>query len=289
MNCHGDDGNTMRKPALPCQSVRASVEYARFPDLIDFMQNADGIQLIPLKHLPEVRPDDDLATLICVAAQDSHLDLQGGDCLVVAQKIISKTEGRLIDLSAVTPSPFAQEIAARQQRDARMIEIVLRESSSIVRMDQHVLITTTKHGFICANAGVDRSNVIGDEWVALLPIDPDASARRLRQQLAASLGVSVAVIITDTFGRPWREGLTNVAIGVAGMQPLSDLRGVSDDYGKPLAATVLAIADEIAAASGLLMRKTTRIPVVIARGCPLEVGDGCAQQLIRARERDLFR
>jgi coenzyme F420-0:L-glutamate ligase/coenzyme F420-1:gamma-L-glutamate ligase len=253
------------------------------------MQNADGIQLIPLQHLPEVRPDDDLASLICAATHTRNLTLQDGDCLIVAQKIISKTEGRLVDLSTVTPSPFALEIAARQQRDARMVEVVLRESSSIVRMDQHVLITTTKHGFICANAGVDRSNVIGDEWVALLPIDPDSSARRLRQQIQERLQVTVAVIITDTFGRPWREGLTNVAIGVAGMQPLSDLRGATDDYGKPLAATVLAIADEIAAASGLLMRKTTRIPVVIARGCPLESGDGSAQQLIRARERDLFR
>ena len=253
------------------------------------MQNTDGIQLIPLKHLPEVHPDDDLAALICTAAQDSGVTLQTGDCLIVAQKIISKTEGRLVDLSAIVPSPFANEIAARQQRDARLIEVVLRESAGIVRMDQHVLITVTKHGFICANAGVDRSNVSGDDWVALLPLDPDTSAQRLCAQLAERLNIAVAVIITDTFGRPWREGLTNVAIGVAGMQPLADLRGATDDYGKPLAATVLAIADEIAAASGLLMRKTARIPVVIARGCPLEFGEGSAQSLIRAKERDLFR
>lgn len=253
------------------------------------MQNADGIQLLPLKHLSEVRPGDDLAVLIRAALQASATALHDGDCLVIAQKIISKTEGRLVDLNSITPSPFALEIAARQQRDARLVEVVLRESAGIVRMDQHVLITQTKHGFICANAGVDRSNVIGDDWVALLPVDPDDSARRLRQQLLEQLGIATAVIITDTFGRPWREGLTNVAIGVAGMQPLSDMRGTTDDYNKPLAATVLAIADEIAAASGLLMRKTARIPVVIARGCPLEAGDGSAQQLIRARERDLFR
>ena len=253
------------------------------------MQNADGIQLIPLKHLPEVHPKDDLAALISTAAQDGGLTLQDGDCLVVAQKIVSKAEGRLVQLSSITPSPFAIEIGAQQQRDARLVEIVLRESASIVRMDHHVLITITKHGFICANAGVDRSNVIGEDCVALLPVDPDASAHALREQLAQRLRVEVAVIITDTFGRAWREGLTNVAIGVAGMEPLTDLRGATDDYGQPLSATVLAIADEIAAASGLLMRKTARIPVVIARGCPFEVGPGNAQKLIRPKERDLFR
>jgi coenzyme F420-0:L-glutamate ligase/coenzyme F420-1:gamma-L-glutamate ligase len=253
------------------------------------MQNADGIQLIPLKHLPEVHPEDDLAALICTAAQDGGLALQNGDCLIVAQKIISKAEGRLIQLSEVTPSLFAQEIAAQQQRDARLIEVVLRESAEIVRRSPHVLITITKHGFVCANAGVDRSNVMGEDCVALLPVDPDASARALRQRLAERLQVEVAVIITDTFGRAWREGLTNVAIGVAGMKALSDLRGVTDDYGRTLSATVLAIADEIAAASGLLMRKTARIPIVIARGCPLEEGEDTAQSLVRAKERDLFR
>ena len=253
------------------------------------MQNADGIQLIPFKHLPEVYPEDDLAALICAAAHAGGLTLQSGDCLVVAQKIVSKAEGRLVQLSSVIPSPFAQEIATQQQRDARLIEIVLRESAGIVRMNPHVLITLTKHGFICANSGVDRSNVIGEDCVALLPIDPDASARALREQLAERLQVEVAVIITDTFGRAWRTGLTNVAIGVAGMEPLSDLRGVADDHGQPLSATVLAIADEIAAASGLLMRKTARIPIVIARGCPLEYGESSAQKLIRPKEQDLFR
>ncbi|NOT58777.1 MAG: coenzyme F420-0:L-glutamate ligase [Acidobacteria bacterium] len=253
------------------------------------MQNADGIQLIPLKHLPEVHPGDDLVSLLATALQHSELILQNGDCLIVAQKIVSKAEGRLIQLSSVTPSLFAQEIAAQQQRDPRLIEVVLRESAGIVRMNPHVLITITKHGFVCANAGVDRSNVIGEDCVALLPLDPDASARRLRQQVAEHLGIEVAVIITDTFGRAWREGLTNVAIGIAGFNPLSDLRGAVDDYGKPLAATVLAIADEIAAASGLLMRKTTRIPIIIARGCPLDYGEYNSQTLIRPKEQDLFR
>jgi coenzyme F420-0:L-glutamate ligase / coenzyme F420-1:gamma-L-glutamate ligase len=253
------------------------------------MQNTDGIQLIPLTNLPEVHPGDDLAKLISNAAQLGGLTLQKGDCLIVAQKIVSKAEGRLVQLSTITPSSFALEIAAQQQRDPRLVEVVLRESAEIVRVTPHVLITITKHGFICANAGVDRSNVIGEDCVALLPVDPDASARTLRQQLAERWQIEVAVIITDTFGRAWREGLTNVAIGVAGMNPLSDLRGNTDDYGKPLSATVLAIADEIAAASGLLMRKTARIPIVIARGCPLESGEYSAQALIRPKERDLFR
>lgn len=253
------------------------------------MKNPEPIQFIPLPHLPEVRPNDDLARLIARAAQKSELTLQDGDVLVVAQKIVSKAEGRLANLAAIKPSVFAQEIAQRQQRDARLIEIVLQEAASIVRMDDHLLITETKHGFICANAGVDKSNVKGKDWVALLPIAPDDSALLLRARLAELLKIEVAVLITDTFGRAWREGLTNVAIGLAGMNPLQDFRGETDDFGKPLAATVLAVADEIAAASGLLMRKTARIPVVVARGCAYERGEGSAQALIRARERDLFR
>jgi coenzyme F420-0:L-glutamate ligase/coenzyme F420-1:gamma-L-glutamate ligase len=156
-------------------------------------------------------------------------------------------------------------------------------------MDDHLLITETKHGFVCANAGVDRSNVNGEDWVALLPLDPDASARGLSARLAELLDVNVAVIITDTFGRAWREGLTNVAIGVAGLQPLKDYRGERDDHGKELSATVLAVADEIAAASGLIMRKTARLPVVVVRGQDYEQGAGGAGLLIRPKERDLFR
>jgi coenzyme F420-0:L-glutamate ligase / coenzyme F420-1:gamma-L-glutamate ligase len=253
------------------------------------MKHPEAIQFIPLPYLPEIKPNDDLARLIVRAAHKAELQLQDGDVLVVAQKIISKAEGRLVNLAAVKPSVFAQEIAARQQRDPRLIEVVLSESARIVRMDDHLLITETKHGFICANAGVDKSNVKGKDWVALLPVAPDDSALLLRARLAELLKIEVAVLITDTFGRAWREGLTNVAIGLAGLKPLHDFRGETDDFGKPLAATVLAVADEIAAASGLLMGKTARIPVVIARGCAYERGEGSAQALIRARERDLFR
>lgn len=247
------------------------------------------IQLIALRGLPEVKPGDDLAALIVEAAAGAGLEFADGDILIVAQKIVSKAEGRLLDLSTVTPSPRAIEIAERQRRDPRLVEVILSESESLLRQDAHVLITETRHGFVCANAGVDRSNVSGQDWVALLPVDPDGSARELKSKLDGALGVDLAVIITDTFGRAWREGLTNAAIGLAGLVPLSDFRGQKDDYGKDLSATVLAVADELAAASGLLMRKTARIPVVIVRGYEGERGAGEARALIRPKQNDLFR
>src|SRR5262245_19358708 len=218
-----------------------------------------------------------------------RFNLSDGDIVVIAQKIISKAEGRLVNLESVTPSEFAIEIANKQRRDPRLIEVILSESANLVRSDKHVLITETKHGFICANAGVDRSNVVGREWVSLLPVAPDDSALLLKTRIAEIVKVNAAVIITDTFGRAWREGLTNVAIGVAGIKPLKDLRGKTDDHGKELSATVLALADEIAAASGLLMRKTTRIPAVVMRGYYFDHGEGGAGELLRPKERDLFR
>ena len=223
------------------------------------------------------------------AAEKMRLKLSDGDILTVAQKVISKAEGRLVNLESVTPSELATEIARKQQRDPRLVEVILSESASIIRSDDRVLITETKHGFVCANAGVDRSNVVGKDWVSLLPVAPDDSALLLKTRLAELLKVNVGVIITDTFGRAWREGLTNVAIGVAGLKPLKDFRGKTDDHGKELSATVLATADEIAAASGLLMRKTTRIPVVLMRGYYFDHGEGSAKDMIRPRDRDLFR
>jgi coenzyme F420-0:L-glutamate ligase/coenzyme F420-1:gamma-L-glutamate ligase len=246
----------------------------------------DGIRLFAVRGLPEIRPGDDLAQLIAAAAGS---DLRARDVIVVAQKIVSKSEGRLVDLASVEPSSRAREIGARQHRDPRLIEVILGESAALLRHDAHVLITETHHGFVCANAGVDRSNVEGEDCVALLPIDPDASAARLRERLGQLVGLDLAVIITDTFGRAWREGLTNAAIGVAGINPLRDYRGARDDHGKELSATVLAVADEIAAASGLLMRKTARLPVIVVRGCDDEPGAGRARALIRSKERDLFR
>lgn len=247
------------------------------------------IRLIPIRGIPEVRPGDDLGLMISRAADKMKFKLADGDIVVVAQKIVSKAEGRLVNLESVTPSEFAIEIANKQQRDPRLIEVILSESANIVRSDDHVLITETKHGFICANAGVDRSNVVGKDWVSLLPVAPDDSALLLKTRFAELLKVNVAVVITDTFGRAWREGLTNVAIGVAGVKPLKDFRGKTDDHGKDLSATVFAVADEIAASSGLLMRKTARIPAVVIRGYYFDHGDGGAKELVRPKERDLFR
>ncbi len=247
------------------------------------------IQLTPIRGIPEIRPGDDLGLMIARASEAMDFELTDGDIIVIAQKIVSKAEGRLVNLESITPSEFATEIARKQNRDPRLIEVILGESANIVRMDDRVLIAETKHGFVCANAGVDRSNVVGDDWVSLLPVAPDDSALLLKTRFAEMLNINVAVIITDTFGRAWREGLTNVAIGAAGIRPLKDLRGKTDDHGKELSATVLAVADEIAASSGLLMRKTARIPAVVVRGYYFDHGEGSAQELVRPKEQDLFR
>jgi coenzyme F420-0:L-glutamate ligase / coenzyme F420-1:gamma-L-glutamate ligase len=247
------------------------------------------IRLSPILGIPEVKPGDDIGVMISEASGGMNFELADGDIIVVAQKIVSKAEGGLVDLESIKPSEFALEIAERQNRDPRLIEVILSESTSIVRMEGHLLIVETKHGFVCANAGVDQSNVGGEHRVSLLPVAPDESALTLKKRIAELLKVDVAVIITDTFGRPWREGLTNVAIGIAGMKALDDFRGQADDDGRELSATVLAVADELAAASGLLMKKTSRIPVVVVRGYEYERAQGSAKELLRAKERDLFR
>jgi coenzyme F420-0:L-glutamate ligase/coenzyme F420-1:gamma-L-glutamate ligase len=245
-----------------------------------------GLEILPVEGIPEVRPGDDLPELIARAAGE---DLRAGDILVVTHKIISKAEGRLVDLRAVDPSALAKNFAARYERDARQIEVVLRESRRIVRMDRGLIISETHRGFVCANAGVDASNIPGDDMVCLLPVDPDASAARLREALAVRMGSDVAVIVSDSFGRPWREGITDVAIGVSGMDPLSDYRGQRDPHGYPLEASVLAVADELAAAAELVMGKTAEIPVAIVRGYPCERGSGTGRDLFMPPERDLFR
>jgi coenzyme F420-0:L-glutamate ligase / coenzyme F420-1:gamma-L-glutamate ligase len=248
-----------------------------------------SIRLIAIRGIPEIRPGDDIAVMISSAIGKLKYKLVDGDVLVVAQKIISKAEGRLVNLESIRPSELAREIALNQNRDPRLIEVILKESANIIRMDSRVLITETKHGFVCANAGVDKSNVSGRDWVSLLPVDPDLSALLLKTRLAEFLNVNLTVIITDTFGRAWREGLTNIAIGVAGMKSLKDMRGQPDDHGKSLSATILAVADDLAAAAGLLMSKTARIPVVVVRGYYYDPGKGSAKELIRSREKDLFR
>ena len=245
-------------------------------------------EVIGVAGIPEVRGGDDVARLIAEAAVRQGTPLATGDLLVVGQKIVSKAEGRIVRLADVTPSPIAQSMAAGLARDARLVEVILRESRRVVRMDRGVLITETHHGWVCANAGVDQSNVDVD-CVALLPEDPDRSARALRETLRARPGVDVLVIVADTFGRPWREGLTNVAIGLAGFAPLRSYLGERDPADRPLQATILALADELAAAAEPVMGKLDRIPAAIVRGLALTPSEEGSKPLLRDPARDLFR
>ena len=249
---------------------------------------AAELRLLRIPGLPEIRKGDDLGELVVAAAGKSGLRFEDGDILVVAQKIVSKAEGRVVSLETVTPSAKAQELAAKLKKDARAIEVVLLESRRILRSER-VLITETHHGFVCANAGLDHSNVPGEDMVTLLPRDPDKSAGELAAALRKKTGKRVAVIISDTFGRPWRLGLTNVAIGASGLPVLVDLRGTRDREGKPLTATVLAAADELAAAAGLLMGKSQGTPVVLIRGYRFKPALEKAASIIRPPAEDLFR
>ncbi len=230
----------------------------------------------------------DLAGLIVGAAAREGIEFERGDVLVVAQKIVSKAEGRMVGLASVKPSRLALEWAPRMGQDPRVTEVVLRESRRVIRMTERALIVETRHGFVCANAGVDRSNVPG-ERVTCLPEEPDASARRIAAGLRRRGGIAMPVIVSDTFGRPWRLGLINVAIGASGLNVLEDLRGTRDAHGHSLRATVLAVADELAAAAGLLMRKNEAVPVVIVRGFRHSPGRESAQRLLRPAAEDLFR
>lgn len=248
-----------------------------------------GLSVLGLEGIPEVVEGDDLARLSIEAAERCGIGLRTGDVLVVAQKIVSKAEGRVVSLRDVAPSGLARDFAEAWGKDPRFVEVVLRESRRIVRMDRGMIIAETTHGFICANAGVDASNVPGEDCVSLLPVDPDGSAARLRKGLAERCGAGVAVIVSDTFGRPWREGLTNVAIGVAGFGPLVSYIGEQDPHGHTLRVTELAVADELAAAAGLLMGKLERIPAVLIRGYAFPAAEGRARSLVRPAERDLFR
>ena len=245
-------------------------------------------ELIGVQGLPEVRPGDDLGRLIVDAAAAQDTPLLSGDIVVVGQKIVSKAEGRIVRLPDVEPSPIALSMGAGLGRDPRLLEVILRESRRVVRMDRFVVITETHHGWICANAGVDQSNVDGDS-VVLLPEDSDRSARALREDLRRIAGVDVGVIITDTFGRPWREGLTNVAIGTSAVRPLRSYLGELDPAGRPLTATILAVADELASAAEIVMGKLDRIPVALVRGLAIDPGEEGSKSLIRDPARDLFR
>jgi coenzyme F420-0:L-glutamate ligase/coenzyme F420-1:gamma-L-glutamate ligase len=249
------------------------------------------IAVIPIPGLPMIEPGADLALLLGNAIDDARVGLKANDVVVVCQKVISKAEGAVVRLADVTPSPFALQIAAQTgDKDPRAIEVILRQTKRIVRNDRGHLIVETAHGWVCANAGVDESNGIADGVLTLLPEDADASAENLRARLAERFGLALAVVVTDTFGRPWREGLVEVAIGCAGMEPLLDLRGREDLQGRTLHHTVVALADEIAGAAGLVMEKDSRVAAAIVRGVRFTPGrTGAAAALVRRPEFDLFR
>ncbi len=257
-------------------------------------KSTQPISLIPVCGIPEIKPNDDLAEIIYNAATDSGLILEQGDIFVVAQKIISKAENRIVDLDKVEPSPFAHTLSKEVSKDPRLIEVILSETTKIIKMDQRKpekgrLIVETRGGVISANAGVDTSNVSGGDMVTLLPIDSDKSADILAEGFKEKLGFEVAVIITDTVGRPWRDGLVDIAIGCSGIKALKDYRGETDSKGFELNATVMAVADEIASAAGLLMEKAESVPVIIVRGYGYEAKGKGAKELIRNPEDDLFR
>jgi coenzyme F420-0:L-glutamate ligase/coenzyme F420-1:gamma-L-glutamate ligase len=239
------------------------------------------VRLIAVEGLPEVREGDDLGALIAERAE-----LEDGDVVVVAQKAVSKTEGRVLRLADVEPSPLAARISG--DHDPRHLEVILRESARIVRMRPPLVIAETRHGFVCASAGVDASNAPETDAVVLLPSDPDASAERIRARLSELSGRRIGVLVTDSFGRAWRQGTTDVAIGAAGVRTLLDLRGQYDRVGYELHATVIAVADEIAGAAELVMGKTDGVPAVVVRGPDL-LGPGAARELVMPAERDLFR
>jgi coenzyme F420-0:L-glutamate ligase / coenzyme F420-1:gamma-L-glutamate ligase len=251
--------------------------------------HTQGIQLTPISFSEEIRPGDDIAGKLFRALRRHRLRLGSGDILVVKHKIISKAEGRFVELASVDPSTASLQWARQYGLDPRVVELAIRESRAIIRRANGVLITETRHGFLCANSGVDVSNVDGGRHALLLPEDPDRSARKLRRALKKMTGTSIPVILTDTFGRPWRVGLSEFAIGIAGMKPLRDDRGRRDPHGYRLKASIEAIADELACAAGLVCGKLNRAPACIIRGFDYEPGPGRVQDLLRPASADLFR
>ena len=258
-----------------------------------------SITIVPLPALPEVDPGDDLPALIVdawrsLAADAPELGPQPGDVIVVTQKVVSKAEGSVVDLTTIVPRAEAVEFAARWARDARQVEVVLRESAEVLRMERGIVISRTRHGFVCANAGVDASNTGAADIVTLLPRDPDASAAHIRERIAALLGLdqdgAPAVIVSDSFGRPWRFGIVEVALGVAGITPLVDMRGEPDADGRTMRSTVVAVADEICSAAELAAGKTSRQPIVLVRGIHGASGRGSVQSdVVMPTGMDLFR
>jgi coenzyme F420-0:L-glutamate ligase/coenzyme F420-1:gamma-L-glutamate ligase len=247
------------------------------------------LSAIPIPGIGEVRPGDSIPDLIRSALKRARLRLRRGDILVITHKIVSKAEGQLVSLDQVHPRSAAQRRSQRHHLDARVVELGLAQAARVVRHRRNVLITETPHGFVCANSGVDVSNVDGGHSAVLLPLDPDKSARRIYGALRRGLGFAIPVIITDTFGRPWREGLVEAAIGIAGMNAFRDYRAQCDPYGYPLRVSLEAAADELAGMAGLACGKLARMPACIIRGFTYEPGSGRGRDLIRSAQRDLFR
>ena len=247
------------------------------------------IQIIPIKVSGDVRPRDELDSIVLKAVKQNHQEIRDGDILVIAQKVVSKAEGRTVSLANVKPSKDAVRMAKEHGKDPRVMELILKESAQILRAQNGIIVSETKHGFVCANAGVDQSNIQGDAAV-LLPADPDRSASQLRDAIKKKAGREAAIIITDTFGRPFRNGQTNMAIGVAGINPIRSYIGSRDMYGRKLRVTEIAVADEMASAAELAMGKADGVPVAIVRGYKFEkAAKSSTKPLIRPKERDLFR
>jgi coenzyme F420-0:L-glutamate ligase/coenzyme F420-1:gamma-L-glutamate ligase len=245
--------------------------------------------LRPLRDIPLIEPGDNLAEIILASVEKADWDLQNGDVLVMAQKIVSKAENRTVDLATVIPSPRAIELATEVQKDARLVELILSESENVVRRGPGVLIVEHKLGFVMANAGIDRSNVNGEDHALLLPVDPDRSATVIRRAIAARVEIDVGVLIIDSFGRAWRNGTIGTAIGASGVPTLLDLRGRADLFGRPLETTEVGWADELAAAASLMMGQAGEgRPVILVRGL-VETGEGSAADLLRPKQKDLFR
>jgi len=247
------------------------------------------IEIIGLKKIPLIQEGDSIADCVVKAAKEERVQLSNGDIIVIAQKIVSKAEGGIVRLNSITPSQKAHEIAKTSGKDPRHIETILQQSAKIVRLKEAHLIVETHHGFICANAGVDRSNVEDPDSITVLPVDADKSAREIRRRIRELTGTEVGVIVSDTFGRAWRIGQVNVAIGVDGLRPIIDYRGQKDMFGYVLNVTQMAVADELASAAELEMKKSDGVPVVIVKGIDYAAGNGSARELIRPAEEDLFR
>jgi coenzyme F420-0:L-glutamate ligase/coenzyme F420-1:gamma-L-glutamate ligase len=254
------------------------------------VHGASGLlSLIPIPFADEIQPGDSLAGKLLESLRNCGVKLQSGDVLVLKHKVVSKSEGRLVDLETIQPSPDSVAWARKYKLDARVIELAVRESRAVIRRKNGVLITETHHGFLCANSGIDVSNVNGGRHALLLPKDPDRSAAQLHREIKKHTGHAIPVIITDSFGRPWREGQTEVAIGIAGMKPLRDDRGRRDPHGYKLRVSLEAVADELACAAGLVCGKLNRTPACIVRGFRYEPGRGCTRDLLRPAASDLFR